>query len=63
MKKTIGLVLAGAMVLSLAACGQGNGGSAQDDGTTFRIGGIGPLTGNNAIYGNAVMNGAQMAVD
>lgn len=51
------------MVLSLAACGQGNGGSAQDDGTTFRIGGIGPLTGNNAIYGNAVMNGAQMAVD
>ena len=63
MKKTIGLVSAGAMVLSLAACGQGNGGSAQDDGTTFRIGGIGPLTGNNAIYGNAVMNGAQMAVD
>lgn len=63
MKKTIGLVLAGAMVLSLAACGQGNGGSAQDDGTTFRIGSIGPLTGNNAIYGNAVMNGAQMAVD
>lgn len=63
MKKTIGLVLAGAMVLSLAACGQGNGGGAQDDGTTFRIGGIGPLTGNNAIYGNAVMNGAQMAVD
>lgn len=63
MKKTIGLVLAGAMVLSLAACGQGNGGSAQDDGTTFKIGGIGPLTGNNAIYGNAVMNGAQMAVD
>ena len=63
MKKTIGLVLAGAMVLSLAACGQGNGGSAQGDGTTFRIGGIGPLTGNNAIYGNAVMNGAQMAVD
>ncbi|HIT05108.1 MAG TPA: ABC transporter substrate-binding protein [Candidatus Scybalocola faecipullorum] len=62
-EKTIGLVLAGAMVLSLAACGQGNGGSAQDDGTTFRIGGIGPLTGNNAIYGNAVMNGAQMAVD
>ena len=37
MKKTIGLVLAGAMVLSLAACGQGNGGSAQDDGTTLEL--------------------------
>ena len=30
---------------------------------TFVIGGIGPLTGGAAIYGNAAMNGAQIAVD
>ena len=30
---------------------------------TFKIGGIGPLTGGAAIYGTAAMNGAQIAVD
>lgn len=30
---------------------------------TFKIGGIGPMTGAAAVYGNAVMNAAQMAVD
>ena len=30
---------------------------------TFKIGGIGPLTGDAAIYGIAAMNGAQIAVD
>ncbi len=30
---------------------------------TFKIGGIGPMTGGAAIYGNAVMNAAQIAVD
>ncbi len=30
---------------------------------TFKFGGIGPLTGENATYGVAVMNGAQIAVD
>ena len=29
----------------------------------FKIGGIGPLTGDAAIYGTAAMNGAQIAVD
>ncbi len=32
-------------------------------GTTFRIGGIGPVTGGAAVYGQAVQNGAQMAID
>lgn len=32
-------------------------------GETFKIGSIGPTTGSNAIYGTAVMNGAQIAVD
>ncbi len=31
--------------------------------TAFKIGGIGPLTGDAATYGNAAMNGAQIAVD
>jgi branched-chain amino acid transport system substrate-binding protein len=33
------------------------------DGASFKIGGIGPLTGSTAIYGMAVRNAAQMAVD
>ena len=30
---------------------------------TFKIGGIGPITGGAAVYGQAVMNASQMAVD
>ena len=33
------------------------------EGAAFKFGGVGPLTGDNAIYGTAVMNGAQIAVD
>lgn len=36
---------------------------AASDGATWKIGAIGPLTGGAAIYGNAVVNGAQIAVD
>lgn len=32
-------------------------------GSVIRIGGIGPTTGNLAVYGNAVKNAAQLAVD
>ena len=32
-------------------------------GAVFKIGGIGPITGNNAIYGEAVQNGTQLAID
>ena len=57
--KLLSLALTGAMVLSLlAGCG---GESSSSD--TFKIGGIGPLTGGAAIYGIAAMNGAQIAVD
>ena len=42
----------------------GNGGqSAGTAGGTFKLGGIGPLTTDTAIYGKAAMNGAQIAVD
>lgn len=39
------------------------GTSAGADSEVFKIGGIGPTTGSGAIYGSAVMNGAQVAVD
>lgn len=42
---------------------QGNGPAATGASGTFKLGGIGPLTGDAAIYGNAAMNGAQIAVD
>ena len=65
LKKAASIALASAMVFSLAACGSGDGGSSEgnSDATTFKIGGIGPTTGNNAIYGTAVQNGIQLAVD
>ena len=64
LKKAAGIALASALVLSMAACGS-NGGNSEgsSDATTFKIGGIGPTTGDNAIYGTAVKNGIQLAVD
>lgn len=70
MKKIIAIVMAALMMLTVfTACG----GNSDDSGKTnapsgenaaaFKIGGIGPLTGANATYGNAVKNGAQIAVD
>ncbi len=83
MKKFCSILLALALVLSLAACGGNNGGSGDTgsgsstsgdsgsgdsgsgSGSTggFKIGGTGPLTGDASIYGIAVRNGAQIAVD
>ena len=72
MKKTLSVLLAGAMLAGvLAGCGNGNSndGSADNSGesnaagTAFKIGGTGPLTGPDAIYGNAVKNGATIAVE
>lgn len=65
-KKAASIMLASAMVFSLAACGSSgdsgkSGGSSDSD--TFKIGGIGPTTGDAAIYGTAVKNGIQLAVD
>jgi len=61
MKKvvSIGLVLAMA-VGCFAGCGSS---SAKKDADKFYIGGIGPTTGDAAIYGTAAMNGAQIAID
>ncbi|HIY62082.1 MAG TPA: ABC transporter substrate-binding protein [Candidatus Mediterraneibacter stercoripullorum] len=67
MKKAASLALASTLVVSLAACGSNGGNDGSDSGSTgsdtFMIGGIGPTTGDNALYGTAVMNGIQLAVD
>lgn len=66
LKKAASIALASALVFSLAACGSkdgGESGSSSSGGDVFMIGGIGPTTGDNAIYGNAVKNGVQLAVD
>ena len=67
MKKVLSFVLAAAMVFALAACSgssAGNAGSGSgSEAAAFKFGASGPLTGDAAIYGKAVMNGAQIAVD
>lgn len=61
MKKIISVSLAVVMsALALVGCGQKNESTASDK---LIIGGIGPLTGAAATYGQAVKNGAALAVD
>ena len=59
-KKTFAAVMALAMILGLTACG-GKNYTAKN--TEYVIGFSGPLTGPAAVYGVAVQNSAQMAVD
>lgn len=62
-KKALAAVLALVMMMSLCACG-GNGNDAYTkNNTEYVIGFSGPLTGAAAVYGVAVKNSAQMAVD
>ena len=77
MKKLMGILLAASMVFSLAACGSSNSNDSSNSGNssdsdsaqsgdevqTFKLGSIGPLTGDAAIYGQAVVNGAELAVE
>ena len=66
MKKAMSLVLAAAMAFSFAACGGASstsGAASAASGAAIKIGGIGPLTGGAAIYGNAVKNGTELAVE
>ena len=78
MKKSriLSLALAGALSFSmLAGCGGGtqggsantpSGGNETTSGNTegaIKIGGIGPLTGSNAVYGLATKQGAEVAIE
>lgn len=63
MKKMISMTLAVAMTMSLlAGCGSNSASTESASGDTFKIGGIGPVTGGAAIYGQAVKNGAELAI-
>lgn len=63
-KRVGSIALAAAMVVSLAACGGSSDSKKEASSSdTFKIGGIGPTTGDAAIYGTAVQNGIQLAVD
>ena len=64
MKKFISVMLVAAMaVTALTGCGSNAGSSSKKDADKYYIGGIGSTTGATAIYGTAVKNGAQIAVD
>ncbi|MCF0129106.1 MAG: ABC transporter substrate-binding protein, partial [Pseudobutyrivibrio sp.] len=78
-KRLLSLALVAAMATSMfAGCGAAADNSAADSAapaadsaapatvageSTWMIGGIGPVTGAAAVYGSAVMNAAQIAVD
>ena len=65
-KKLLALLLALCMVFALAACGEGGessgGGDDAASGDTIKVGLIGPITGSNAAYGNAMVEGARLTV-
>lgn len=65
LKKILCMVLSAAMLMGiLCACGNTKTDDGKNSGNTvFKIGSIGPTTGDAAEYGNAVMNAAQLAVD
>lgn len=73
MKRSLSMLLAGVMLVgTLAGCGGNSTQSGSEtsgteentaSGTAFKIGGTAPLTGNNAIYGNAVKNAAELAAE
>lgn len=62
MKKIVSAVLAGLMTASLALSFTGCSSSKKPEGT-IGIGAIGPTTGDAAIYGVAVKNGVEIAVE
>ena len=73
-KKLMCMLMAAAMTLSMAACGSQSSGDTNTDANTgtdgteaadvqtFKLGSSGPLTGDNSIYGLAVVQGAELAV-
>ena len=69
-KKILCLAMACTMMAScFVGCGESNGtGSDDSNGSStsagaIKIGGIGPTTGAAAIYGSAVKNAAELAVE
>jgi branched-chain amino acid transport system substrate-binding protein len=64
MKKAISLALVAVMAMSMTACGsKEETASSGEAATVFKVGGIGPVTGGAAVYGQAVKNAAELAVE
>lgn len=73
-KRAYAASMAMIMTAALAACGNSGSGSAstsaagesaaasEAEGLSWKIGSQGPLTGGAAVYGNAVVNGAEVAI-
>jgi len=60
MKKFLSVLLMAVMLMvMLTSCGS----EKEEEAESYKIGFIGPLTGATSMYGNAVMNGAQMYFD
>ena len=55
--------LAALMSLSLVACGGTSSSTSTGGSAAFKLGGTGPTSGDAAIYGQAVENGAKLAVE
>ena len=73
-KTTLAVAMTVCMAAAMTACGSGSSSgsssgsaapaeNAADTGAKIKIGGSGPLTGPAAVYGNAVKNAAEIAVD
>ncbi len=57
MKKLLAILMAACLVFAFAGCGEKTGGD------TIKLGGIGPISGGAAVYGQAVQRGAEIAVE
>lgn len=63
MKKFAAVSMAVVMTVAFAACGGGEDAGNADGAAKFVIGGIGPTTGDAAVYGQGVKNAAEMAAE
>ena len=63
LKLTVSVVLAGALLWSLAACGNAGAASQGSSATTVNIGVLYPKTGPNAEYGRLFQQGIDLAVE
>ncbi len=61
MKKVLSMALVAAMAVStMVGCGNNESKGSSD---TIKIGSSGPITGANAVYGEAIKNGAELAIE
>lgn len=63
MKKFAAVSMAVVMTVAFAGCGGGEDAGSADGTAKFVIGGIGPTTGDAAVYGQGVKNAAEMAAE